>query len=44
MWVMIEYLYLGRFKWLNQNQIDEINVNTIQKDNPECCKSQVDFG
>lgn len=44
MWVMIEYLYLGRFKWLTQNQIDEINVNTIQKDNPECCNSQVDFG
>ena len=32
---MIQYYSTDRFKWLTQDEIKKLDVNTIQKDNPD---------
>ena len=34
-WTMSQYLPTGKFKWLPQDEIDRLSLNTMQKDNPD---------
>ena len=36
-WSMARYLPRSGFKWLTQNEIKKLDVNTIREDNPYGC-------
>ena len=33
-WVMSQYLPYSRFKWLNQKETDEFDVNSVEENSP----------
>ena len=41
--VTSEYFPLGEFKWLAQDEIESLDVNTIPELNPEGCILEVDL-
>lgn len=43
-WAFYYYLPVGRIKWLTQNGIGGLNVNTIWKDNPKGYILEVNLG
>ena len=43
-WALYHYLPVGGFKWLTQNEIGGLNVNTIWKDNPKDYILEVNLG
>ena len=42
-WAMTQYLPTGGFKWLTQDEIKNLDVNTIRIDNPDDYIVEVDF-
>ena len=42
-WAMSQYLLYGRFKWLNQKEIDKFVVNSIGKNSPTGYILEVDL-
>ena len=42
-WAMSQYLPYGWFKWLNQKEIDRIDVNSIGDNSPIGYKLEVDL-